>query len=52
MPVLANFVQVLIVTLTLPPTYSGSKNCLDVWIFITKVNSLAHLLTQALTMSV
>jgi hypothetical protein len=32
--------------------YSGSKNRPDVWIFFTKVNSLAHLLTQALTMSV
>jgi hypothetical protein len=30
-------------------TYSGSKNCPDVWMFFTKVNNPAHLLTQALT---
>jgi hypothetical protein len=29
--------------------YSGSKNCPDVWMFFTKVNNPAHLLTRALT---
>jgi hypothetical protein len=29
--------------------YSGSKNCLDVWMFFTKVNNPTHLLTWALT---